>query len=180
MAAGKAKVGNILERVLSLFPGRTGPRIVNKRSRAASVDVDRFAETSGVGQSWARTAYGEYYATSVPIYSAIRIRSEALARPKVTVLRRTAGDWLPVGDDHPAQRLMDSVNGWQTRGELWRATETYLNLWGSAFWALERDERGQWEIWTLRPDRMRVLPDKGEIRERVRVHGGAGPGRVHR
>ena len=175
MAAGKAKVGNILERVLSLFPGRTGPRIVNKRSRAASVDVDRFAETSGVGQSWARTAYGEYYATSVPIYSAIRIRSEALARPKVTVLRRTAGDWLPVGDDHPAQRLMDSVNGWQTRGELWRATETYLNLWGSAFWALERDERGKWEIWTLRPDRMRVLPDKGKYVKGYVYMGALGP-----
>ena len=62
------------------------------------------------------------------------------------------------------QQLLDRVNRFLTRGELWRATEIYLNLWGSAFWALERDERGQppnnWEIWPLRPDRVRILPDK--------------------
>jgi len=33
-----------------------------------------------------------------------------------------------------------------------------LNLWGSAFWSLERDANGRWEIWPLRPDRVRVLP----------------------
>ena len=68
---------------------------------------------------------------------------------------------------HPAAILTPSigvlrwirVNPWYTRGDLWRATEIYLNLWGSAFWALERDEHGRWEIWPLRPDRVSVLPD---------------------
>jgi len=66
---------------------------------------------------------------------------------------------LPVGPGHPAQQLLDQVNRWYTHGDLWRATEIYLNLWGSAFWFLEKDETGRWEIWPLRPDRMRVLPD---------------------
>ena len=52
------------------------------------------------------------------------------------------------------------MNRWYSRGDLWRATEIYLCLWGSAFWALERDQRGQWEIWPLRPDRVRILPDR--------------------
>ena len=51
-------------------------------------------------------------------------------------------------------------NPFWTRGDLWRATETYLGLWGSAFWGLERDDRGQpFEMWPLRPDRVRVVPD---------------------
>ncbi len=141
-----------------------------KSNRASTVDVDRYQETAGLGQDWARTSYGDYYAISVPVYAAIRVRSEALARPPVSVLRRVEGGptgeaggsagWLPVGGAHPAQRLLDRVNGWYSRGDLWRATEIYFNLWGSAFWALERDQSGRREIWPLRPDRVRILPDK--------------------
>ena len=108
-----------------------------------------------------------------------------MARPPVTALRPTpalrltAGEmappvhspadpqtgksdrgWIPVDSSHAVQQLLDRVNRWYGRGELWRATEIYLSLWGSAFWALEHDDRGRWEIWPLRPDRVRVLPDK--------------------
>ena len=66
----------------------------------------------------------------------------------------------PVGPDHPVQRLLDSPNPFWTRGDLWRGTETYLGLWGSAYWGLERDEEGRVvEIWPLRSDRMRLIPD---------------------
>ena len=67
---------------------------------------------------------------------------------------------MHVGVAHPVQQLLDGVNKWYSRGELWRATEIYLSLWGSAFWALERDDQGRWEVWPLRPDRVRILPDK--------------------
>ena len=71
---------------------------------------------------------------------------------------RASGE--PVGADHPLQRLLDAPNPFWTRGDLWRATETHLSLWGAAFWALERDEHGAIrEIWPLRPDRMRIIPD---------------------
>ena len=66
----------------------------------------------------------------------------------------------PVSADHPLQRLLDAPNPFWTRGDLWRATETHLSLWGAAFWALDRGEDGAiTEIWPLRPDRMRVIPD---------------------
>ena len=78
-------------------------------------------------------------------------------------------------DTHPAQQLLNRANRWYTRGDLWRATEIYLNLWGSAFWALDRDEEGVREIWPLRPDRVSILPDrKRHIRGFV-YQGHSGP-----
>ena len=156
-----------------------------------------------MGQDWARTVYGEYYATSVPIYSAIKIRSDALARTPLLVLSPSSSDaegansrgsghtpgepgrgrdrramfpqMEPVSEAHPVHQLLDRVNRWYTRGELWRATEIYLNLWGSAFWALERDDQGRWEIWPLRPDRVRILPDKQKYIKGYVYSGMAGP-----
>ena len=84
--------------------------------------------------------------------------------PPVSAGRFSGGTRTParvsVGPDHPAQQLLDRVNPWHTRGDLWRATEINLCLWGSSFWALERDEAGRPEIWPLRSDRVRVLPEK--------------------
>ena len=78
-------------------------------------------------------------------------------------------------ETHPAQQLLNRANRWYTRGDLWRATEIYLNLWGSAFWALDRDEEGVREIWPLRPDRVSILPDrKRHIRGFV-YQGHSGP-----
>ena len=81
----------------------------------------------------------------------------------------------PVGADHPLQRLLDSPNPFWSRSDLWRATETYLSLWGSAFWGLEQDEHGSIvEIWPMRPDKMRVIPDaKRYIRGFVYVGAGS-------
>jgi len=181
---GKRK--GILRGAMSILSRKNGAQVaqaIKKSSRAASVDIDRFKETAGVGQDWAKTAYGDYYATSVAVYAAIKIRSEALARPPVVVLRPLAltpspsptsgrgvaggqGEGTPVGDSHPVQRLLNRANRFYSRGELWRATEIYLSLWGSAFWALETkvgvgEGAGKgWEIWPLRPDRVRILPDK--------------------
>lgn len=142
-------------------PGRAPAGQIRQRAnRAATVDVDWFQGIASPGSGWAPSEYGEYYASSVPVYSAIKTRAEAISRPNLAVHRRSSGGSLvPVAADHPAQQLLDRVNPWYTRGDLWRATEIYLNLWGSAYWALERDENGRWEIWPLRPDRVSVVPD---------------------
>ena len=81
------------------------------------------------------------------------------SREKEHEARERAGG-EPVEAGHPLQRLLDSPNPFWSRSDLWRATETYLSLWGSAFWGLERDDAGSIvEIWPLRPDKMRVIPD---------------------
>ena len=111
--------------------------------------------------------YAGYYFTSVPVYAAIKLRADAVARPGLKVYRVSTVHSQPrrewVGHDHPAQELLDRVNPHWTGGDLWRATETYLNLWGESYWAVERDEAGvPIELWPLRPDRVRVVPDETE------------------
>ena len=106
-----------------------------KAGGASAADVDGFAVLAGAGGGWNRSEYGDYYATSTSVYAAIRVRADALSRPPVVVYSRGAdGQRLPVPPDHPAARLLERVNRWYTRSDLWRATEIYLNLWGSAFW----------------------------------------------
>jgi len=160
----KVGIGNGLVNVW-----RTGvlPRLgrllpVQRSNRAARVVVDRIDSELGLGPEWAQSRYGEYYVSSAAVNAAVRVRAEAIARPPLTVMRRAGGSELvPAGPDDPFQRLLDRPNEVWSRGELWRATETYLSLWGSAFWGVERDEGGRVaELWPLRPDRMRVLPDR--------------------
>ena len=116
---------------------------------------------------WSPSHYAAYFATSAPVYSAIRLRADAVARPPLRVYRLIAAAGVPhrewVGPEHPAQRLLDRVNPYWTGGDFWRATETYLNLWGAAYWSVERDEMGvPTELWPLRPDRVRLVPDEDE------------------
>ena len=146
-----------------------------KAGGVSGADADNLRLLPGAGGGWNRTEYGEYYATSTPVYSAIRIRAEALTRPPVVVYRRagseSGGLRLPVGPEHPAQQLLERVNRWYTRADLWRATEIYLNLWGSAYWMLDRDANGNREIWPLRPDRVSIVPDKSEFIRGFVYHG---------
>ena len=139
-----------------------------KSGGAAAADVDGSPLLSSVGGGWARSEYGEYYATSTPVYSAIKIRADALTRPPVVVYRRagpeSGGQRLPVGPEHPAQQLLERVNRWYTRADLWRATEIYLNLWGSGL--LDAGPRRRWQ-----PRALAAAPRPG-------VHR-AGQERVH-
>ena len=145
-----------------------------KANGPAAADVDGFPLLSGAGGGWNRAEYGEYYASSTPVYAAIRLRADALSRPPVVVYRRAPSQpdgqqRLPVGPEHPAQRLLDRVNRWYTRADLWRATEIYLNLWGSAYWMLDRDAHGNRELWPLRPDRVSIVPDKRRLHPGLRL-----------
>ena len=148
---------------------RTGQRGVvvqraNRASAANRLPGEESASAAGAaGEGWARPEYGRYMATSPSVYAAVKLRAEAVTRPPLRVFRRAAGAdarRTPVEPSHPVARLLERVNPWYTRSDLWRATEIYLCLWGSAFWAIERGEDGEPELWPLRPDRMAVIPDR--------------------
>ena len=149
-----------------------GDAVVQRGSRAAAADRppggDSWAmATAGAGASvggWARPEYGRYIATSPAVYAAVKLRADALARPPLRLYRRNAaGRRDPVAAEHPAARLLERVNPWYTRADLWRATEIHLCLWGAAFWAIEQNEDGAPELWPLRPDRMAVIPDRRQF-----------------
>ena len=91
----------------------------------------------GLGNMWAPETYGNYYATSVPAYRAVKLRADAVASAPLLVYQRQAdGKAVPVAENHPVQMLLDKVNPWWTASDIWKATETYLSLWGSAYWWL--------------------------------------------
>ena len=210
----------MLSKLTTLSYHRVGEMLSSQRAnRVSPVLSSKWERDLGVGHSWMPISYGEYYARSALVYSAIKVRQDAVARVPLRVYQRLNGGMeggttrslytpgsIPasspsavgshsvgprsgslsgsraapgkraqaVGHDHPVQRLLDAPNPFWTRGDLWRATETYLGLWGSAFWGLERDELGRvTEIWPLRSDKMRVVPDqRSYIKGFVYVGGG--------
>lgn len=139
------------------------PKVLQRENPVGPLLSTAWEQERGVGTDWMPSNYGDYFAQSVPVYSAIKIRQDAIARVRLQVFSERGDEREPVGRDHPAQRLLDRPNPFWTRGQLWRATETYLGLWGSAFWSLVRGPNNEIvEIWPLRPDRVRVIPDPQE------------------
>ena len=147
-------------------PPAAVPGRVERASRAAAAERRPAEERLPAGEGWARPEYGRYMATSPSVYAAVKLRSDAVTRPPLLVYRTSGG---PAGTPrrrtlveptHPLTRLLERVNPWHTRGDLWRATEIYLCLWGAAFWAIEHGADGEPELWPLRPDRMAVIPDR--------------------
>ena len=158
-----------IHKMLRVFSRRdagpmAAPVVVQRANRAAAANRlpgDASAGVGSGGEGWARPEYGRYMATSPSVYAAVRLRSEAITRPPLRVYRtESTGRRVLVEPSHPVTRLLERVNPWYTRADLWRATEIYLCLWGAAFWAIERGEDGQPELWPLRPDRMAVIPDR--------------------
>jgi HK97 family phage portal protein len=158
-------------------PAGSWESFIRQRSnRAAATDLPLYQDVLGLGEGRPRTELGHYYASSVSVYSAIKLRADAVSRPSAQVYRPGSGGVrLSVDASHPVRQLLDRVNPWFTRGDLWRATEIYLNLWGSAFWALERDEAGHREIWPLRPDRVSIIPDRRQYVRGFVYQGRSGP-----
>ncbi len=149
-----------------------GQGTVQRANRAAAANrppgEDNLSALTGQpGQGWARSEYGRYMATSPSVYAAVKLRADALTRPPLRVYRQDSSPSgagsdrrATVSPSHPVARVLERVNPWHTRTDLWRATETHLCLWGAAFWAIERGEDGEPELWPLRPDRMVVIPDR--------------------
>ncbi len=168
MALGSAIVG--------IFGGRFGAS--EKSNRATRVTVDRFDAVDGIGGEWAAARYGDYYASSAAVYAAVRTRADAVGRPEIHVEQLKSSDgssnWQQVGVTHPLQRLIERPNASWSQGELIRAIESNLLLWGSAFLGIEKDDSGVVsELWPLRPDRMRVIPDvRKYVRGFVYEHAG--------
>ena len=141
--------------------------------------VDRFDAEFGIASDWPQSGHARYYEKSAAVHAAVKVRADAVARPGLRVLVRDSGslhrgEYRDAGADDPVTRLLQRPNEMWTQGQLLRATETYLALWGSAFWGIERDSAGNAsELWPLRPDRVRIIPDRNRhVRGFVYEDGG--------
>ena len=159
-------MANLMTAIKSALPlargERASPAARMKPGGGSALErADALRWTDGLMDGWTPTDYAAYFAASAPVYAAIRLRADSVARARLRIHTLRNGGREPVPPDHPAQKLLDRANPHWTGGDLWRATETYLNLWGAAYWSVERDGAGvPCELWPLRPDRVRLIPDK--------------------
>ncbi len=100
------------------------------------------------------------YLRSAWVYVAVTRIAEAAALVPYLVYA-TDGESKIAQDDHPIERLLRSPNPFLSQFELLESTFGFLELTGNAYWLLAGSPGGvPLEIWPLRPDRMRVVPDR--------------------
>ncbi len=107
----------------------------------------------------------EGYKKSWVVYRCIRERAQALGSAKIKVYQKKKDkeedEYIP---DHPLQLLLNKPNPFysaQTLKEFWEMSRC---LSGDAYWQLARldsNNRPE-EIYYLRPDRIKIIPDKTE------------------
>ncbi len=109
-------------------------------------------------------ARARVYQQSPWVYIAINRIAEAAALVPLQVFRLEGERRLAV-ERHPLERLLDAPNPQLSRFALMEQTVGMLELTGNAWWLLAGGGGAPEQIWPLRPDRMRVVPDgKGLVR----------------
>ena len=128
---------------------------------------------SGGDIEWASSRYGEYYARSTAVHAAVRVLAEAVSRPPLEVWQRRnpGAEAEPAGVEHPLERLLKHPNDVWDGGQLLRAVESSLSLWGSAYVVLDRDADGiPIAMWPLPPESVRVVGDDDDRLVRGFIH----------
>ncbi len=109
--------------------------------------------------------YGEAEYSSVWVYACVKALAQAIASVPMVFYRDTPRGREKLPLQHPLTRLFWGVNPLMTRYDFWEASVIYLELTGNCFWACEKEDARGWptELWPLRPDRMRIVPDKEKL-----------------
>lgn len=143
MATWRERLGTYLSKAF-----RLGPAVIERADIAFGTDPEK----------WSPEVYGNYMATSSAVYACVNLRARNLASLPLLVMR----DEEHVTDG-PLVDLLRTVNPWWTTNRLIQMTIMALDLWGEAYWVLERGPDGKAapsEIWWARPDRMRLVPSE--------------------
>lgn len=78
--------------------------------------------------------------------------------------RQSNGERAEITGPHRLKVVLNRPNPFTTRSALMEQTQQYLDLTGEAWWVLLRNGLGLvTEIWPVRPDRMRPIPDAQEF-----------------
>ena len=140
------KLIGFAERVGGVLPG------VTRANRVSPALSSQWERELGVGQSWMPLSYGEYYPRSALVYSAIKIRQDAVARVPLRVYRGeargpgpgvrgvpTGPDVEALGASHPVQRLLETRRTHSGRGETCGGLQRRI-------WACGAPPSGAWSV----------------------------------
>ncbi len=114
---------------------------------------------------WPNTAdainQADEYTRSAWVYVAVTRIAEAASLVPFGVYRLDGEKQIAL-NNHPLEQLLRAPNPTMSQFELLESTFGYLELTGNAYWylAAEADTGSPAELWVLRPDRVRVVPDR--------------------
>lgn len=123
-------------------------------------------DASGMGRATPQNykSYLKQYTDAAWVYTCIqRIASQGAGVPLKLYKKTIKGNKIESTEImvHPIINLLNKVNPFVTGVDLKEITLSYEELTGNAYWLLDMFEGGKpTEIYPLRPDRVKILPDK--------------------
>ena len=93
------------------------------------------------------------------VSACIKVRANSVANIDIELVD---SDGVEI-EDSPINSLLDRVNPYMTRKDLFRSTQSFLDLHGNAYWYLARENNGEGEIkeiYILRPDKTAIVTEK--------------------
>lgn len=134
--------------------------IERKEERLASVpawDVGRPKDRTGI--SFER-AYLDGYSSNEIVYGCLEVIADTATEPSVIAERGPEGNAETL-EMHPASELINNPNPFDSEEDLIGLLQVDLGLAGNHYQHKVRSRRGvPVELWRLRPDRVRVVPDR--------------------
>jgi len=114
----------------------------------------------------------EGYQKNVIAYRCVRLVSQNAATVPWAVFRGKGQDRVRL-EDHPLVQLLEQPNPMQGGAELFEAIYGFFLIAGNSYIeAVAPEGAAPRELWTLRPDRMRVIPGHQGIPQAYRYHTG--------
>ena len=146
-------MSNWLDRIRAAYKAfRLGPAVVQPQDMFFGKDSGTFSPE----------VYAEYIAKSVGVYACVNLRANSLASLPLRLYKVGKDGKKEAVGGGPLFDLLQKVNPYWTLSFLLKMTEHALDLWGQAFWILERGQSGRQvprEIWWANPSKMKVVTD---------------------
>ena len=146
-----------------IWPNRLLRRLFSRK--ASSVSGAVYLASSGQ-PAWTPVNYEilstEGYEKNVTVYSCINEIAISAAGIPFTLSRKSKGKNgpQPQSEDHPLLKLLRRPNPTQGGATFFAEFSSYLLLHGNSYMERVGPDRGPpSELWNLRPDRIKVIPD---------------------
>lgn len=94
------------------------------------------------------------------VYACVELRATSAGEPPLCAYQLTDSGEEKIEASHPALQLLARPNPFMGRSRFWATVVMHLDIGGNAYIEKVRSRAGKLvELWLLRPDRVRVVPD---------------------